>query len=470
MTSHYLNVPHLEDLPPVTQTNGSEQHGRLTVRSSTGSRLVWASSISIKKPRWAWEHRIPIAGVTLLAGREGMGKTALVGHLAARLTRGDLAGDFFGRPADVVYVGNEDDQASVLVPRLHAAGADVSRVAFFDAPDDLFSIDEGVGELEELLSYIQPALVVIDPLDSHLGATVDSHRKGEVQRAISRLATLAQTHDCGVVGLAHLNKGESRDLLTRVVGSVGFTTAVRSVIGVGEHPANEQDRVAVLAKSNLTDRGTVPALRFRLERREVEDPTVGSIDTVGVAILGEELGIDPHAIVSALGADERSERDDAADWLLELLADGPMLYKEIERLSHAENISRATLHRARHRAGVEVSRDDTAKGRPSTWSPPSHAVSSPPQPHPPETKSNRCDVRPSGPSEGVSSHVPGVGNETANEHAGDTTSCQRCGITDATPTIFGQLCDACSDLAAHGRDLPAPKRGWPDELEEDMTS
>ena len=62
-----------------------------------------------------------------------------------------------------------------------------------------------------------------------------------------------------------LNKGDARDLLTRVVGSVGFTTSVRSVIGIGEHPSDEHDRVAVLAKSNLADKAGVASVRFRVQ-------------------------------------------------------------------------------------------------------------------------------------------------------------------------------------------------------------
>src|SRR5205823_3453607 len=99
-----------------------------------------------------------------------------------------------------------------------------------------------------------------------LGSGVDTHRKAEVQSSIQRLAELAQELRCGAIGLAHLNKGDVRELLARVVGSVGFTTATRSVLAVGEHPENRSDRVCVLAKANMVDRTTVPAVHFRVER------------------------------------------------------------------------------------------------------------------------------------------------------------------------------------------------------------
>ena len=275
-----------------------------------------------------------------------------------------------------------------------------------------FSIGEDVDALDELLGPLKVAVVVIDPLDSHLGGNVDSHRKAEVQRAIGRLALLAQKHRCGVLGLAHFNKGDAHHLLARVVGSVGFTTAVRSVLGVGEHPDDEHDRVLVLAKSNLTDKAQVPALRFRVEGVEVPHPDDGTVNTAGVVILGEEHGIDPHSIVSNLGTEERTERDEAADWLTDLLASGPMAYKEIERLAREDNISRATLHRARARAGISIERDDSTRGRPSTWALSSQGVSSPSLCPPGETKPNPYGRNGSSGTEAVSSHVPGVRDET----------------------------------------------------------
>jgi AAA domain len=64
-------------------------------------KLTPASTVVIDRTRWVWENRIPIGGTTLMPGREGLGKTALVCHLGARLSRGDLPGERFGRPGDI---------------------------------------------------------------------------------------------------------------------------------------------------------------------------------------------------------------------------------------------------------------------------------------------------------------------------------------------------------------------------------
>lgn len=334
-------------------------------------QLVAANTVQIDRPRWVWERRIMVGGTTLMPGREGLGKTAFVGHLAARITRGDLPGEWDGHPGAVVYIGYEDDRSTVLVPRLVAAGADLTRFFFVDiALGGSFVLDVDIDRLRDAIvaAGLGVALVIVDPLDSHLGGNVDSHRKAEVQAAIQRLAELAQELRCGALGLAHLNKSDTRDLLSRVVGSVGFTSSVRAVLGVGEHPDDPTERVCVLGKANMTDKATVPAIRFKVEGTQVPHPDGGeAIDTARVVILGEESGIDPDSIITG-NAEERGALDEAAGWLKSVLSDGPIPSAEIRRMAAAEGIALATLKRAARRIGVVVERDDTARGRPSTWS------------------------------------------------------------------------------------------------------
>ncbi|QYG93459.1 AAA family ATPase [Iamia sp. SCSIO 61187] len=360
-----------EDPPP--ETNWILSPSAVTVEEEPCRlTLVPASSVTIRRPTFLWTGRIPESAVTLFAGREGLGKTVLATHLAARVTQGELPGSRMGRPGDVVYIGTEDDRETVLVPRLLAADADLSRVHFVDVRLDAFSVARDVADLDVALSKLDPALTIIDPVDAHLGGGVDSHKKAEVQAALGALALLAQRHRCSIVAVAHLNKGESRDVLTKVVGSVGFTTSVRSVLAVGEHPDEPRDRVCVLRKANMTDASAVPAFRYRIESAMVQSPD-GPIDTAGVVALGEELGLDPNAILSVPDLEERTARTEAAEWLREVLEDGggSLPSKEIKRLAEEADISGRTLQRARREVGIEVTRHEHKPGRPSTWTLPS---------------------------------------------------------------------------------------------------
>lgn len=358
-------------LEPVTLDDTDDASAEMENGAGDGScpvKLTPASAVGIDRPYWVWENRIPVGGTTLMPGREGMGKTALVCWLMARLTRGQLAGHRFGKPAHVVYVGHEDDRASVLVPRLTAAGADLDRVHFVDMPHGVaFSVGVDTDALRHALAGLDVALVVIDPLDGHL-VGVDTHRKAEVQQSVMKLAVLSQALRCGALGLAHLNKGEVRDILARVNGSVGFTTSVRSVLGVGEHPEDPAERVCVVAKANMTDKAKVPAIRFRVEGASVPHPDGGDpIDTGVVVMLGEQEGIDPNDVIDSGSPADKSAREEAVDWLYDVLADGPQSSKDVKAWAKAADISERTLKRALTGAGVEVSRLNTERGRPTIW-------------------------------------------------------------------------------------------------------
>ena len=81
--------------------------------------------------RWAWQNRIALGKLTALSGRPKIGKGLLFTDTIARVTRGELDGDLKGQPKDVFIVTTEDEPGDVLKPRLMAAGADLTRVFFF---------------------------------------------------------------------------------------------------------------------------------------------------------------------------------------------------------------------------------------------------------------------------------------------------------------------------------------------------
>ena len=93
-------------------SNGN--HGRLA--------LVRAAQVDPIPIRWTWHKRIPDKAVTLLARREGTGKSTLTALLAADLTSGRLVGNLHGQPVNVIIATLEDPAASVAAPRLIAAG------------------------------------------------------------------------------------------------------------------------------------------------------------------------------------------------------------------------------------------------------------------------------------------------------------------------------------------------------------
>ena len=98
--------------------------------------MTLASQITPRPVRWLWPDRIPSGALTLLAGREGIGKILVCVHLAAQLTRGTLPGGRSGRPSRVMFATSEDAWEFTMVPRLIAAGADLAMIGRVQVEDD----------------------------------------------------------------------------------------------------------------------------------------------------------------------------------------------------------------------------------------------------------------------------------------------------------------------------------------------
>ena len=228
----------LDELAPLVTANGAVR-ARPTTAAQQGPRrviLTSASAITPEMMRWLWDRRLPLRGLSLIAGEPGLGKSTLTAELAANVTRGRLPGDLHAQPADVLIASAEDHFASVVWGRLTAAGADMDRVHRVAVEDrdgeELLTLPDDVAELEsrceELAADGRPvALIVVDPVAAFIGGGVDTHRDAAVRRVLAPLSGLAERQQLSVVGVAHLNKDTAGKLLSRVGGSVAFGAAPR---------------------------------------------------------------------------------------------------------------------------------------------------------------------------------------------------------------------------------------------------
>lgn len=319
---------------------------------------------------WLWKQRIATGTLTVMAGPGGVGKGALWIDLAAQATCGSLDGDLT-EPVSVLILTAEEGLADVIVPRLKAANADLERVRILTIPeadyDRNVTLPDDLLELRQAVSETGARLVVLDPLNAHLSDRIDSHKDAPLRRALSPLSRLASETSAAVLGIAHTNKGQG-DAVNRVLGSVGYVNAARSVLIVGRPPDSDDgsDRIVAVPKANNTI--TVPSLRFRLESRQVKGYLAsggsGEFEIVGVKWLGE----DPAQADDLFGSrEDRSALAEASDFLTEQLAHGPRPKSNVMQAARADSIADRTLHRARRSLKVVVERDTSARGRPSTW-------------------------------------------------------------------------------------------------------
>jgi len=338
--------------------------------------LVTASSVRIERVRFAYEDRVPLAAVTLIAGQGGKGKTTLGLAWLAQITRGTLPGELYGTPTDVVIDSEEDHRGAVLNPRLIAAGADLERVHYVDvvhlAENDVLRLPTDLGALAAEMTRHHARVLMLDPLIAYLPQSMNGDKDQHVRQALAPLAAMAEECNAAVIGVMHLNKGQTSDLMVRVNGSGGFVNAARSVLAVANDPQDETRRIVAHGKSNW---GVLaPSLRFQIEGREVTRGGT-TVKTSGVVMLGEADGVSANDLLRPSSDDEdATEVDDAVAFLRELLHASAMDSGEIKKLARAQGISDRTLARARVKEGIKYRRTGFGVATRSQWYlPSSHA-------------------------------------------------------------------------------------------------
>jgi hypothetical protein len=304
--------------------------------------LICMDKVTPEEVSWLWDPYIPRRKHTLLEGDPGAGKTWLALIIASIVSRGDPFPHEDGvrktrrEPANVVYLSAEDGLADTLRPRLDAAGADVSRVhALVGWQQGEMQGYISLGDLrpiEDALETLKPALVVVDPLQAYLGASVDMHRANEVRPILAGLAALAEQYDCAILTIRHLTKSAQDRAVYRGLGSIDFAAAARSILLAGQDPQNPRRRVMAHVKSSLAPVGG----SIGYELREGRFWWTGSSD-----VSAEDL-LRPHAM-----EEERSAVEEAADFLREFLSDGEKPAKEVISEAKKSGISETTLKRAR---------------------------------------------------------------------------------------------------------------------------
>jgi hypothetical protein len=203
-------------------------------------------------PRWLWLHRVVLGYLNLLLGNEGIGKSTLVAWVIGQVTRGELPGDLRGRPMGVGVLGDEDSFDDVWTPRLHAAGADLTRVVQIERPDGGFvNIREDRERLAAVVREHELGLLFFDQLLDNLGVGVDDWRQKAVRDALQPLRSLARELDIAVLGCLHPNK-RADTFRQLVAGAPAFNSVSRSSLLLAEHPDDESLRVLVRGKGNLS--------------------------------------------------------------------------------------------------------------------------------------------------------------------------------------------------------------------------
>jgi hypothetical protein len=341
-----------------------------TQRAAPGAALTTRlDTVEPEDVAWLWPRRIALGKLTLIAGDPGLGKSFVTLDIAARVSRGQPWPDAPGVPnpsGGVVLLNAEDGLADTIAPRLDAAGADRRRIVSLDgvAADTPSSTSSERGfnlrdlpALEQAIAEVSDCrLVVIDPITSYLGA-VDSHKNAEVRGLLGPLAALAAKHNVAIVAVTHLNKSGNGPAIYRTMGSLAFAAAARAAWAAIKDKEDPRRRLFIPVKNNLSQ--DTRGLAYRIESPDGGRPCVAWQEGE-VSITADDALADDRD-----GQRERTEREDCAEWLTVLLANGPIPAREVEREARDAGQAVATLRRAKAEIKVESRR--SAFGGPWEW-------------------------------------------------------------------------------------------------------
>ncbi len=302
----------------------------------------WEPALSViaeKKPEkieWLWEPFLPAGKLTVIEGDPGTGKTYVALALAAMLTQ---------KGHNVIYATAEDGVSDTILPRLQAMQANLTRIYVLEGKRSTDGIVYHVTlkdykVLEKAIASVRAKMIVFDPIQGFFGGGADFHKATEVRARIMNLVRIAAEQRCAVVAIRHLSKNTAASALHRGLGSIDISAAARSVLLVGQDSMG--NRAVVQTKPSLSARGA--AVGF-----EILD---GDDGDVGVFRWKGEVDIKAEDLLRPVEENEKNAIQEAEEFLLALLDQGPVPAKEVVRQAKAVGVTRATLRRAKKRLGV----------------------------------------------------------------------------------------------------------------------
>lgn len=409
---------------------------------SRGQRvtLTRGDTIVAEPVHWLWPGYLVQGKLHILAGAGGTGKTTIALSLAAEISRGGKLPDGTRAPhGDALIWSGEDGAADTLVPRLRAAGADMTRIHFvdgvvgnggkpmpFDPSVDFQKLERAAERIPNL------RLMIVDSIASAI--TGDSHKNGEVRRGLQPVVDFAAHRRCAILGITHFTKGtQGREPTERVTGSLAFGALARVVLCTAKSANKGGAHVLVRTKSNLGPDGG--GFEYTFESTPLDDGSgiVASRVKWGDAIKGSAGEI----LNQAEQPQDAPNAQTPTQFLRVLLKDGPKPVSEIRAAAAANGYSMSQMHRARPKLGAVVKKLGMKEGW--EWS-----LSAPPEDH--EGDENHEDHEDRGIERAPSSTSPSA--ETSPEDDVDRTK-----IADTHEPLSSQPSTSSS---AHGPTRQTP--------------
>ncbi len=311
---------------------------------------------------WLVQPWFPRGMITAIHGDPGVGKSAMITDLAARISAGaEMPTGAKVTAAPVLLLIGDDDLKKTVRPRLQAAGADLRRITILIERHEFD--DEGSYEkarpislirdlplIKQIILKTRAELLVVDPLLAFFGAERDTNSVSDVAEAMYHLKILAEETNVAILLNTWNSKSSAGKALAKLMGSQAFSGVARVAFLVEEHPETDGLIVFACSKMNVTKKPT--SQTFRIMGTRVPSEAFGEVDTAAVEWAGatdlraDELG---NAKQTTLAAQAES-------FVRGLLRDGSKPFTEVMVAAEEAGIGRGALDGLKRTRRVVVTR------------------------------------------------------------------------------------------------------------------
>lgn len=256
---------------------------------------------------WLIERFAVPGTVTMVAGREGQGKSMLALALATAVGHGATFLGMGCTPGRVLVVDAENGEREAH-RRIHGMGVKPDTLIYVEAEG--FSLSKDLALLEALVAEHKPQLLVLDSLRS-LTPSLDENDSAQAEAAVRPVQALVRRHNCACLLLHHAGKGGHEYRGSTALGAaveIGFTLArdptdpekrTRRQLSCWKcRPAVEPEPVWL---EMTADQGRVTVTEAEPFTGAGEPPTrVESYVNQAVVLLGEQGPMNAGALCEAL--------------------------------------------------------------------------------------------------------------------------------------------------------------------------
>jgi putative DNA primase/helicase len=207
-----------------------------------------------------------------------------------------------------------------------------------------------------------------------MGHKLDSHRATDVRGQLGPLADLAERSDVALSCITHPPKHATQRAIDHFIGSQAFIAAARiGHMSIEEMDADEHGNHAPTGRSLFTNPKNnvsrkMSTLAYRIIEKQLDSGIKAPCITWEEAV---DITAD-QAVAATMPSKERGRQSDCIVFLMNTLANGPVLSAMIEEQGATRGFSKDQLERAKKKMGVVAFHEKKVGGR-WFWALPQHA-------------------------------------------------------------------------------------------------